>query len=173
MIYRLSQNIAFYLLKKGMFDKKEVDIYRYGVEIIFCSMIDVAIVLLTGIAFGKLHEAVWYYVIFCLLRHRFGGYHAETLRKCKTMMLFMMCFVLHASSICSYYISAVSAVVIYILLLNTKKKSDRYLYMLLYCGIQIPLLIIKSNLATLTMWAFLIVAVALNYNNKIKKEETK
>lgn len=172
MIYRLSQNIAFYLLKKGLLDKREVDIYRYGVEIIFCSMIDVAIVLITGIVFGKLHEAVWYYVIFCLLRHRFGGYHAETLRKCKTMMLFMMCFVLYAGNMCSHYISAAGAVIIYVLMCNSKKKSDKYLYILLYGLIEIPLLLVKSNLAALTMWAFIIVAAALNYNNKIK-EETK
>lgn len=171
MITKLSRGIAFYFVKEGIVEEWDADIYRYGIETILCSIFDVGIVLLSGIVFGRLGDAIWYYLVFCILRKLSEGYHAKTFEGCKLLMVFMMCSVMAVSSLkiqLNLWKVLVSVGVLAVMLLKVSLKCERWMYLLGYILIELILSGWKGNAAILTMCAFYIVAIASNIN-KIEK----
>ena len=67
MIRKLSENIAFYFVKNKVVDIDEQDLCRYGVEVVFCDIVDVIIVITIAFVFGQIFQALWYYVNFLIL----------------------------------------------------------------------------------------------------------
>ncbi|MGN0160035.1 MAG: accessory gene regulator B family protein [Lachnospiraceae bacterium] len=171
MITKLSRSIAFYFVREGIVEERDADLYRYGMETIFCSIFDVGIVLLAGILYGRVLEAAWYYIVFCCLRKLSDGYHAKTFRGCKLLMVLMMCSVMAVSSLkiqLNLWKVLVSAGVLAVMLLKVSLKCERWMYLLGYILIELKLSGWKGNAAILTMCAFYIVAIASNIN-KIEK----
>lgn len=169
MIRKLSENIAFYFVKNGVADEEEQDIYRYGVEVILCDVVDVIIVITIGFIFRQIFEALWYYVNFIVLRSVTDGYHAKTFKSCKTIMAVMMIIVLliaSAVTIRLWYIAA-SAFVLIGLGWNIKFRWNKAAFILGYIIVEYIFMRYQSNLAILTMEASTIVFIASN----IRKEK--
>ncbi len=166
MIYKLSQSIAFYFVKEGLIEEDDADLYRFGVETICCSLVDVAVVLLTGLLLGQLWQGIWYFVVFCGLRKIADGYHAKTFITCKTIMLLMMVCVLTMSNLLSEYmdmwIVLTSSVLIGLLVSKCWLKVSKVLVIAGYTLTELVLININSNLAVLTMLAYFIVFIASN-----------
>ena len=59
-----------------------VDIYKYGVEITISSIIGFILILIIGLIFKSLMQALIFYIIFIILRSFTGGYHASSYLKC-------------------------------------------------------------------------------------------
>lgn len=165
MITKLSQSIAFYFVKEGIVEECDADIYRYGLETIFCSIFDIGIVLISGIVFGRLGDAIWYYLVFCILRNLSDGYHAKTFGSCKLMMILMMCGMMGISGsgirLNIWHVLG-SAGILAGMLLRVSVKCRKWMYLLSYIFIELVLIYWKCNVAILTMCAFLIVGFASN-----------
>lgn len=165
MITKLSRGIAFYFVEEGIVEECDADLYRYGMETIFCSIFDIGIVLISGIVFGRLGAAIWYYLVFCILRSLSEGYHAKTFGSCKLMMILMMCGVM---GICGLSIRINiwhvlgSAGILAGMLIRVSVKCRKWMYLLSYIFIELALIHWKNSVAILTMCAFLIVGVASN-----------
>lgn len=82
MISKLSQKLLNYLLKQEVIDESNAEYYRYGLEITISSSLNILLVLLIGIIFGLLFEAVVFLAAFVSVRIFTGGYHADTYFKC-------------------------------------------------------------------------------------------
>lgn len=82
MISKLSQKLLNYLLKQEVIDESNAEYYRYGLEITISSSLNILLVLLIGIMFGMIFEAVVFLAAFVSVRIFTGGYHADTYFKC-------------------------------------------------------------------------------------------
>lgn len=163
MITQLSYNIASYFVKEKIVEESDADIYRYGIETIFCSIFDILIVLFVGVIFGKILNALFFFCLFCVLRKLSDGYHAETFEKCKILMMIMMIMAMALSRMnipISCWNIQGSAMVLAILMRNVKLKCNKCLYLLAYVLILALLSYFRNDLATLTICVFFVVAVA-------------
>lgn len=103
MISKISTLISNQLVKHKIISEDAQDVYNYGVEIIISSFIGFIIVVLVGIIFKALLQAMIFYVIFVALRSMTGGFHATTYLRCNIIFsvvsLFTILFSKAASEI--------------------------------------------------------------------------
>lgn len=62
-------------------------IYKYGIELFVSTLVGTALVLLIGVIFNSLFEAVIYEMLFVVTRGSFGGYHCKTYLRCNGLFL--------------------------------------------------------------------------------------
>lgn len=87
MVHRLSKMIADFLLHKNVIPETEIDIYIYGYETVILGIIDFFIVLAVGLIFNKLITMLIFFAMFISVRLYTGGYHANTVLKCKVVFI--------------------------------------------------------------------------------------
>lgn len=97
MLHSLSKAIAFFLMSKHCFEKEELDVYVYGVELVLSSAIGILLILILSIAFSLLWEGVIFILAFTALRSFTGGYHCYTYLRCNTLYVgtFAVCVLLY------------------------------------------------------------------------------
>lgn len=97
MLHRLSESIAFFLLSRQCFEKEELDVYVYGVELVFSSAIGILLILVLSIVFSMLWEGLLFFVAFTLLRSFTGGYHCYSYLRCNMLYVgtFLICVLLY------------------------------------------------------------------------------
>lgn len=103
MISNIASRITDLLIQNHIIQKIEADIYQYGTEMILSSLINVAIVVITGVVFHELFAAFLFFVIFAWIRSNSGGYHADTYLKCNTIFAIDLFWVLFLSKYTSPY----------------------------------------------------------------------
>ena len=84
MIIYIRDKVLNYLLKSEAINETDddIDYYKYGIEIIISSFLNIFWILLIGILFKSLLESMVFLGCFVPLRQFTGGYHAETYFKC-------------------------------------------------------------------------------------------
>ena len=87
MIHRLSKVIADFLLHKNIIPETEIDVYIYGYETVILGIIDFFIVLAVGFIFNKIITMLIFFAMFISVRLYPGGYHANTVLKCKVVFV--------------------------------------------------------------------------------------
>lgn len=78
MIDLLSSKISSKFVEHKIITEDMVDIYKYGVEITISSIIGFILILIIGLIFKSLMQALIFYIIFIILRSFTGGYHASS-----------------------------------------------------------------------------------------------
>lgn len=87
MIHRLSKMIANFLLSKNVISEENIDIYVYGYETIILGIIDLFIIITIGLIFNQLITMLIFFIMFISVRLYTGGYHANTVLKCKIVFI--------------------------------------------------------------------------------------
>lgn len=82
MISSAANNITNYLICKKVIKDDDREIYQYGFEQVFSSLLNIATMLLLGIILGKIYQSLVLILSFMALRSYFGGYHANTPLQC-------------------------------------------------------------------------------------------
>ena len=83
MVWLSNKIINFMLKYKVISDDEEViDFYRYGIEILISSLINILLVLILGLVSNGFYNALIYLFAFILIRQFSGGFHANTYFKC-------------------------------------------------------------------------------------------
>ena len=75
------------LLHKNVISETEIDIYIYGYETIILGIIDFFIVLIVGLIFNQFITMLIFFTMFISVRLYTGGYHANTVLKCKAVFI--------------------------------------------------------------------------------------
>lgn len=78
----LAVRTADFLLACGAIKQKDISIYRYGLEVLYLSMLEVLSILLLAVWIGNFFETLLYFTAFIPLRLFAGGYHANTRLGC-------------------------------------------------------------------------------------------
>lgn len=97
MLHKLSKTIAFLLQSKHCFEKEELDVYVYGVELVLSSALGILLILTLSIVFSMLWEGLLFLVAFTALRSYTGGYHCYTYLRCNMLYVgtFLICVLLY------------------------------------------------------------------------------
>ena len=78
MIAELSKRMSLFLCKKEIVEQEMAEVYQYGFEIIFSTLIGFFITIAIGAVFRMFLVSLVYYFAFVALRQFTGGYHANT-----------------------------------------------------------------------------------------------
>lgn len=87
MTHRISQSIAHFFVQKNMIEEKYVNIYSYGFEIIISDLVLLLLSFMIMFIFDLSLVMVIYLILFIILRHQAGGYHASTHFSCNCIFL--------------------------------------------------------------------------------------
>lgn len=82
MISSAANNITNYLICEKVIKDDDREIYQYGFEQVFSSLLNIATMLLLGIILGKIYQSLVLILSFMALRSYSGGYHANTPLHC-------------------------------------------------------------------------------------------
>ena len=82
MISSDANNITNYLICKKVIKDDDREIYQYGFEQVFSSLLNIATMLLLGLILGKIYQSLVLILSFMALRSYSGGYHANTPLQC-------------------------------------------------------------------------------------------
>lgn len=82
MITNLAVHTVAKLRSSGTINDGDCDLFIYGFFLIYSNLMAMAIILLSGIAFGVIWESIFFYCMFTPLRNFAGGIHAQTERAC-------------------------------------------------------------------------------------------
>ncbi len=94
MITRLANIIADFFVEKSVIDLKEREIYVYGCEAIFSALVNLTIVIVSGLITHELFNIFIFYFVFLTMRKYCGGYHAKTHLKCNLIFTFNVIMVI-------------------------------------------------------------------------------
>lgn len=109
----ICNRLADFLCEKKIIDEEEKDVYVYGYEMIFTTILGAVIVFLIAVIFARLPEAIVFFVVFVLTRQFCGGYHANTRTKCSITFVLCYLFVLVFSKVlCVNYTWFMQAIII-------------------------------------------------------------
>lgn len=102
MICRLSFKILTFISKYMDIPSEMKDIYQYGIEITFSSMLNIILILLCSLFLRDIFSGLTYLFIFIFLRSFTGGYHATTYFRCNLTMIvtFLITFNLYKIITC-------------------------------------------------------------------------
>lgn len=129
MISSVANNITNYLICKKVIKDDDREIYQYGFEQVFSSLLNIATMLLLGIILGKIYQSLVLILSFMALRSYSGGYHANTPLHCYllTVMsisaaLSIMKFITIDRFICLGLLVLSSVVILLLSPIETKNK---------------------------------------------------
>ena len=77
MYNKISKRITEKFVELGIIDKENIDIYKYGFELLLSLMFTTLCILILSIFVKKISETVIYLVGFFVVRTICGGYHAK------------------------------------------------------------------------------------------------
>lgn len=90
----LSHKIGDNLVRSNVIKEEDAEIYIYGINQIFVSVLNVSSALIIGLILGMLLESVIFLAAYIPLRSFAGGYHAKTPVRCYFTSVFLIFAVL-------------------------------------------------------------------------------
>ena len=86
MFHAISERIADFILSENEEQKDNREVLIYGIEILISDVVNLFVVLLTGLLFGHILCSLVFFISFAVLREKTGGYHADTHLKCNVVL---------------------------------------------------------------------------------------
>lgn len=83
----IAARLAEKLVALEVIDQKDMAIYRYGLEVLLLSLLELTSILLLAFIVGNFIETLVYFMVFIPLRVFAGGYHASTRLRCYLLSL--------------------------------------------------------------------------------------
>lgn len=87
MILFLSRSVVRSLIKNDAIEMEKAEVYQYGFEILFSSIITFLIAVLSGILLHCFAASMLFFIIFATFRQICGGYHAKHYWRCNLLFL--------------------------------------------------------------------------------------
>lgn len=78
MFRYISEKITNRLLRKNVIEYDDFEIYQFGLEQLFSTILNMLTTIIIGIILGELWNAVLFVLAFMMLRTYAGGYHSST-----------------------------------------------------------------------------------------------
>lgn len=90
MIDCISKHITDFLLLENRISLEDIDVYKYGVELVISSGITFLITILCGLLLSNLFNAILFYLSLISLRYFTGGYHSNSYLQCNVVFVVVM-----------------------------------------------------------------------------------
>ena len=96
MLERLAKGTARFFVEQKAAESEFEEVYAYGAEIVYSTVLNGLIVLLMSVITGTFIPTLVFIISFILLRRSAGGFHASTHTKCMLILvavhlLFVLC----------------------------------------------------------------------------------
>ena len=78
MVGKVSRKVTDRLLSRNAIKDEDYEIYQYGLEQLFTSILNMLTLLVIGSIMGMIWQGIIFVLSFMLLRKYAGGYHAST-----------------------------------------------------------------------------------------------
>lgn len=85
MISEISKRISLFLCRKNIIKYEDIEIYKYGFEMICSTTLGFIITIIIGMILRMFFLSIVYYTMFVAIRQFTGGYHANSYFKCNMM----------------------------------------------------------------------------------------
>lgn len=82
MIDFLTKNSVEILIRNGIIEESEKEVYRFGISGLYRFLMNIITSIIIGLLFGMLWQTVIFSVTYIPLRRFAGGYHAKTPGRC-------------------------------------------------------------------------------------------
>lgn len=90
---KLARRIGNNLVQSNVIEAEDIEIYIYGINQIFVSILNIASALIIGLIFGMFWEIAVFMAVYIPLRSYAGGYHARTPLRCYIFSVIMLIIV--------------------------------------------------------------------------------
>ncbi len=90
MIEKMTKSWVERMIRTGIIEKERAPLYAFGMEQGLRTLLEMVLMLVTGIVFGLFWQGAVMMTVFCLIRVYAGGYHAKTPMQCavKSWLMF-------------------------------------------------------------------------------------
>lgn len=90
MIEKMTKSLVERMIRTGIIEKERAPLYAFGMEQGLRTLLEMVLMLVTGIVFGLFWQGAVMMTVFCLIRVYAGGYHAKTPMQCavKSWLMF-------------------------------------------------------------------------------------
>jgi accessory gene regulator B len=102
LIKRLSDRMATAMGIHLQSSEEEIQVYAYGLEIIFCSLSKIVLFFLISALLGIFEYALLVFLAFAIFRTLGGGVHLKTYARCLTVGLILLLFLTKLASTWNY-----------------------------------------------------------------------
>jgi len=82
MIHEQASRLTSWLVSKKIIEEKVLEVYAYGFELIVSGLINILLMAITSVLFGRYYDWLLFLAAFIPLRMTAGGYHASSHFKC-------------------------------------------------------------------------------------------
>jgi Membrane protein putatively involved in post-translational modification of the autoinducing quorum-sensing peptide len=100
MLKRTTKKLVDVMYESGLITQDDIEIYRFGIETALFKLIHYITLLLVGLFFGMVLQAIIFTLSFSIIREYAGGYHAKSRFRCYSISVFMITSVLLISKLC-------------------------------------------------------------------------
>lgn len=90
---KLARRIGNNLVQSNVIEAEDIEIYIYGINQIFVSILNIVSALIIGLIFGVFWEIAVFMAVYIPLRSYAGGYHARTPLRCYIFSVIMLIIV--------------------------------------------------------------------------------
>lgn len=112
----LAERSAGYLLRKEVIPKEKLDIYEFGLEILFATMLNSILVVCASLIINVFWETILMLIPFVIIRSKAGGFHAKTHWGC--MSGFLTVYVLDALAVTNFAVLSNRLLIIVLLMVS-------------------------------------------------------
>lgn len=184
MFAAVSNKVTNYLICKNVIKEENREIYQYGFEQVFTTLLNAASMLLLGIVFGEIYQCIVLTVSFMALRSYSGGYHASTSLRCYILTvasisaaLSIMKFIAVNRFICLGLLVLSSVIILLLSPIGTKNKPLDEIEKIIYrkktiivgsvetCAALIFIVLNNTEIHIAITLAQVIISVALVFGN--------
>ena len=105
MLYKLAEDISFYLIVNKIIDIDDRDIHIYGLELLISTFFTSASILTLGFFMGEWISAIAYLSVYFFLKSYTGGYHANNYYECYfySILVFIVLIIIKDITLYNYY----------------------------------------------------------------------
>lgn len=106
----MTNMIIEYLLKNNIISDEEIDVYCYGIFVIWFNCLCILTSIFIGVIMNRISFILTYLFFFCLMRILIGGFHCKTPIKCFSLFqIINLLVILYATriNICIYKVALI------------------------------------------------------------------
>ena len=92
MLRKMSEKIAWILVREQMIKAQDMELYVYGLELLLAESVCMAAVMGIGLLTGRFLHTVVYFLSYTVIRIYAGGYHADSHKSCT--VIFSICYLI-------------------------------------------------------------------------------
>ena len=127
---KLKDKLVQSMAENDVIEQDEIDIYRFGVQLLSETVLSFAIFLIIAAFFGSIVEFIIFITAFALLRQYAGGFHADRFISCLLIsccVITLFCIAIRLPDTAVYAVGALSVIslIIIILLAPVDSKHKR------------------------------------------------